>query len=324
MSRAKASLLMMVTAAATAFMLLTWPVEEQLLVYTVQVQPGELVQSFQTAGVVNYAQLQPCISPKTAKVAAVHVSAGQRVEKGDLLFSLDTSAEEKALAALQQTIHDQQEALEEAEPSAAAMAQYFSMEWVEKETKLRAMIDHSAIRAELSGTVEAVYVQEGSYALAQDVLGVVRGEEKCIEVTASAAEWAGIKLGTAAVVEENSGQIHTARLSLIHAPEETHQAAVFQSIHPDEWMDWPVGQRMTIQVLKDIVPAEALIPLQAVDENRCVWYVENGTACCEKVDVSLRNAEFVAEGSRWAGRRVILSPQLDLLQQGMAVREAVK
>lgn len=323
MSRARASLLMLLTAAATSAMLLTWPSEETLMVHTVQVQPGELVQSISAVGVVGYAQVQPCISSKTARITGVHVSPGQQVKKGDLLFSLDTSAEEKALASLQQAVYHRQYAMKEAESAAAAFAQSFSLEWMEKEAELRAMIENSAIRAEKSGTVEAVYVQEGAFVMAQAVLGIVRGEDKCIEVAGTAVDWLGMPIGTAALVEGNGEQKAMAMLRSLNAPEDKLQTAVFQAAHSFEWEGWPTGQQVTVQVLKEIHPAEALIPLSAVDENRFVWYVENGRACCEKVDISLRNAAFVAEESRWAGRRIILSPQMEELEEGMAVREAV-
>lgn len=322
MSKGKASLLMMLTAAVTSAMLMGGPEQERLMLQTAVVQPGELVRSELVSGVVSYAQVQPCVSLKDARVSAVHVQAGQRVESGDLLFSLDTAAEEAALTALYQEAYERKILASRSDEPVSALADYWSRDWFEKELALKAAVESSVIRASHSGVVEAVYVKEGEFALKDALLGVVRGEDKCIVASGAADVWTGILPGTAALVFDETGKEEAAALQFLLAPADNQQSAVFE-LHPEQLADWTVGQPVTVEVLFHSIPAQALIPLAAVDEqNRC-WYVENGIVECAEVNTNIRSVDYAAEGAQWAGRRLVLEPDLEKIYEGMKVSEAV-
>ena len=100
MSKARASLWMMVvTLAAVAAMLMT-PYSPPVSVHTAVVACGDLLQSTLLSGVVTYARQQPMVSLRAGRVKRVYVTAGQQVEKGDLLISMDSSREEALLSSL--------------------------------------------------------------------------------------------------------------------------------------------------------------------------------------------------------------------------------
>lgn len=322
MTRGKASLLMMLTTAVTSAMLMGGSQRNLPAVQTAVVQSGELVQSTLVSGVVSYTQLQPCVSLKDAKISAVHVTAGQRVGSGDLLFSLDTAAEEAALAALYRETYERNVLVSQAQEAVLALEDYFTLDWFEKEWTLKNAVACSDIRADHDGMVEAVYVTEGDFALQDALLGVVRGEEKCIVASAAAGVWGGMLPGTAALVFDEKMETKPAVLQSLLAPETAQQSAAFE-LNPQELMDWPVGHQVTVEIFRPSIPAEALIPLSAVDGAGRCWYVEDGKVGCAEVDIALCNADFAAAGMEWAGRRVILEPDQERLYEGMKVCEAV-
>ncbi|MBR6568925.1 MAG: biotin/lipoyl-binding protein, partial [Clostridia bacterium] len=100
MAKRKSAVFILTGSLLIAGILLFWPVEKGVKVDTAVVGGGQLVQTVMLRGTVQYAQQEPCITLKDGVIADVYAKAGDRVREGELLFRLDTTAEEKALAAL--------------------------------------------------------------------------------------------------------------------------------------------------------------------------------------------------------------------------------
>ena len=80
-------------------MLLTGAAAPAVGVQTEWVRGGQLIRSVPVQATVCRAMEEVYLSPKSGKVTKVFVKKGQHVREGELLFQLDVSEEEKALAA---------------------------------------------------------------------------------------------------------------------------------------------------------------------------------------------------------------------------------
>ena len=125
MPRAKASLLALLTAALAAALLLLAPYTPAVPVQTMRVAPGQWVRSVEMGGAVRRGT-EPCISLQGGVIRRIHARCGEWVKKGQLLFSMDTSAQEKALEMLMRMRHS----LKNIHPDAVALAYAQDMEWM--------------------------------------------------------------------------------------------------------------------------------------------------------------------------------------------------
>jgi len=237
------------------------------------------------------------------------------VNKGDLLFQLDCSAEQEVLSACIQA-RRQREALGQA---AAAFALEGQLSLSQLESQARAGIAASQIRAEADGVVENVYAQAGSYVQQGELLGWMRGTELCVQSSGDTERLAMVRAGAAAVLSTGEA----VQLQSMGAPTaENQQQLVFIPLKEDGLTERRVGETVTIEMLSGPVCNAALVPLAAVSANGEIWFVENGRARSETVDVSRRNADYVAVSAEWLGRSVVLAPDEAQLKQGCAVKEA--
>ena len=307
MTKARASLWMMAAALAAAAGMLMTPYSPSVGVQTAVVARGDLLKTRLCSGVVSYAQQQPLVSLRAGRVQQVHVTAGQQVERGELLISMDVSREAQLLASMIR--------LRTQHPLALAAA---GSEWLEKETELRMQLEAAQIRAEMNGIVHAVFVQDGDWVQPESMLGMVRGEEKCVTAMAQPSELAGITQGAAAALE-GGGQTIPAVLARLNAPEETAQQLVFQ---PSGTLEMKAGEHVTVSLLHGCLEDVALVPLAAVNRRGEVWIVNDGKALPVKLEADEYNESYAAAPAELAGCRVILLPDRYELTDGCRVREA--
>lgn len=319
MPRAKASLLLMLITALTVAVLLALPYTPARVVRTATVETGDLLRTVLMSGTVGYVHQQFCVNLQPGVVRAVHVQAGQQVQAGQLLFSMDTSAQEAALASLYRLKNESAQTVD----ALAVLTAQNQLEWAETERQLSQAIQAAQIRAEKSGVVEAVYAAQGDHQEGMSLLGSVRSTEKCVIVSARAKDCLRLSKETAAVLEQNGQPLGAARIESIHAPEETgSQQLMLLPFNQQQLADCTAGEVVTVEAVTERVEGCALIPLSAVDDKGCVWYVQNGQAYCETISTASRSAYAVAAEAKWSGRRVILSAQSEQLKQGCRVKEA--
>jgi len=294
-----------------------------LTVYTAAVQNGDLLKTILLSGVAVYRDEQPVISPLQSRITKVHVREGQRVSKGELLFSLDTSSQEAALAAVMQARFAQEKLLGNQE-NEAILALGVLSDLMQKENELKTLIHSSQIRAAQNGIMQNIYIREGEYAQAAEVLGAVRGTELCIAASANASEVSGVQEGAPAALTRNGKKAGTAVLCRLTAPvaEENGTKAVQQMVlDPAEDVHLTVGDRVTIELLCGATENVALIPIAAVSRSNEIWIVEDGRAAPVSIDISKRNADYVALPNIYAGKHVVLAPDSYDLTSGCAVKE---
>lgn len=314
MPRTKASLLMILATAATVTTLLLLPFTPKTPVHTALVQSGDWFNVMRLEGVVSYRRQQNCVNLYPGTVSGVYVHTGQQVHAGDLLFRLDTSAQESLLAQLSGSRHNLQGA-----EWLAAFGNAAQSEW-----ELRSQIEAGKIRAQTDGLVSAVYVETGDQLAAAGLLGVVGSSEKCVTAIARAQELQSLQPGTAAVLTLTGGET-AAVLEKIGAPaadETTTQVMQPLTFASDGLAGASVGEKAGVQLLMDHQENVALIPISAVDSQNQVWVVADGKASPVVIDVSCRNEQYVACDVQMAGKRLVLQPEAYALWSGCPVKEA--
>ena len=322
MPRAKASLLVILTTALAVAVLFLLPYTPAQVVHTEVAQRGNLVRTQLFRGTVGYACQQPCVSLLDGQIREVHVSAGQKVRKGDLILSMDTSVQEEALYALHKQAYEQASRLNENDALAVLAAQQ-TLEWEKARQELEKMIQMAQVRAGMDGIVEAVYAEPGAYVTAGSALGNVRSSERCVLAAIQPADSMSLEEDMLALLEfrgEILGSAFLEKRGLLRAEALAAQQAAFLPFDQEVLADCAIGDAVTVRVLQESAKDQVLIPLSAVDVFGKVWYVDNGRAKAEKIDVSKRSEDFAAASSEWEGRQVILSPEG--LYENCRVKEA--
>ena len=322
MPRAKASLLVILTSALTVAVLFLLPYTPAQRVRTAVADRGDLMRSVLLSGTVSYLNQQPCVNVQAGRVAGVYVHPGQTVRAGELLFAMDTSAQEAALASLQKARYAQRAALEGQADAVAALAMERELAWQEQEAALRQSIEAAGVRAGMDGVVEAVYAREGDWLDAASVLGAVRDERKCVVAMAKCAALPLVQTGMPAALGENGlGPAVLSRLSAPDAQSGT-QRLVFTPAAQDQLAKCEIGEAVTVEMLVETVRDCVLVPLSAVASDGRVWYVENGRARSDVPSSVRHGGEMAALGEEWEGRRIILLPDSARLTEGCTVKEA--
>lgn len=117
----------------------------------------------QVSGYIEAAQEQKFQSPGEGIVEKVNVKEGDKVKKGDLLFALDTAAQEVQLA-------KHEFAMEKEKINGAS----YALRLMEKERELFVkQLKDRTVRAKFDGVVAALNLDKGQYAKAQDNFGAL-------------------------------------------------------------------------------------------------------------------------------------------------------
>ncbi|MBR3874262.1 MAG: efflux RND transporter periplasmic adaptor subunit [Clostridia bacterium] len=302
--------------------------DEAITVQTAVIRTGDFLQTLPMIGTVEYEQQHNSFVLRNGKIAKVYVRKGQKVKAGELLFALDMSDEENAMTKLSQ-LRYQQQSIRDMGSVANLMTLQSEYELLRQEVELKQRIKASHMRSEAEGVVEAVYIKEGTYAQTGELAVVVRGEEKCIKVLADPSELAGIDCGTAAVMTHQGQYTGAAKIERIGAPVMTTEGIRQQiTLVPMDGNDldlYEAGTSISVKVLTDSIPSQALIPLAAIDSNERVWMIENDRVYSVGLENGKYNNQFVAVPMHeWDGRQVVLLPDQYRLQEGCAVKNAKK
>lgn len=311
MPRAKGALVMMGITAMIVLMLFMRPYTPALNVRMTVAQKGDLIMTERFYGTVGYERQQLCLSPLNGRVSRIYGSAGQQVQKGELLLQLDTAQEEIQLARLLQGAQTQREWLVDREESAVVALQ--ALEFSQTQEELRMRIALSAVRAEMDGRIEALYPLEGDIVSQGSLLGIVHNDRKCVRV--EAGEWSG-KEGQAAVLRQGQTVLGAAVLDRV----ELNQAAnapqlLFVPIEEGTLEHIQPGVAVIVEMILEQWNDKALVPITAVTEENKIWVIREGRAQPVSVEVSGRNEHYAALSQEWIGEKLILLPdELDLTE----------
>ena len=325
MPKVKASLLVILTTILTVAVLFWLPYTPTQVVRTMVAQRGEWMRSTLLSGMVIHAQEQLCVSPKAGRVSKVCVQPGQQVKKGELLFLMDTSVEERSLQAIYQAKEEQKNQLLRMDETIAALAVQQELQWMEREQQLILAIESAQIRAEMDGEVGAVYAVEGSFVETAGLLGSVHNGMRCVSANGRSDVVNKTGKGALAALEKEGQSLGAAEVDRIYAPLVQNggmQQLTLLPLDQEQLGSCEIGDAVTVELLMETLSDRVPIPLSAVDENGRVWFIENGCAHAQVVDTTKRNGETIAASAEWEGRTIILSP--GRLYEGCPVKEAKK
>jgi len=315
MSKARISLLLILVSVMIASVLLSIPYSPAVPVRTARVETGAFAETYLLSGTVGYDQEQILFTPLEGVVDRIHVFVGRSVQKGDLIFRLDTSHAEAMLAELTAMNFQYETMVRKLDPSMQMLAQMQNDEKREARQRLLTQIEGSQIRSEMNGTVDRLFLREGQLVNAASAVGRIRSNQKCVWVAADGQKT--LSEGTAAVIRKNGVCVGTAVYS-----EESAATDRFSFIPVDDCLlEMNEGERVTVEVLEKAASHRALLPLAAVSSENEVWIVEDGRIQPVEIDVSERNDSYVALPDEWNGKTVVLLPDSYDLTPGCAVKE---
>lgn len=320
MGRGKRAVLLVAGSVAAACLLAAAPVKNRVLVQTEVIELGELKQSLWLNGQVRYMQEHPYVSLKNGTVSEVLVQPGERVDKGELLIRLDVSEEAQALSVLYGMQYENKQAQAYLEAAAVPFGLYASSEQEQLRTQLQKIIESSQIRAASDGVMEAVYVRRGDAVNAGTVLGVSRGMQKGIVLSAQADSLSPMTSGMKAFVR-GAGQQFGAAVSAVEPVGENGLQAIW--LQPEEASvlnNFEHGDTLHAEVVTGVNAPCALVPLTASDAEGDIWIVKDGRLIREAFEWQECSQTHACGDAEWAGRRVVLYPEMYDLKDGMAVR----
>ena len=320
MRKGKKGLLMLTGSFLTALLMIAFPNREMVEVEAAVIDQGPFVQTVLLSGVVSHRSQQPFITAVSGRVAQVFAEQGQEIRTGDLLFKLDTSAEEQALSDLYLARFAQKNALANQSEIVSAIALQNELEWRSLENQLLMKIASSQIRAASDGVMKDVYVQEGEWVQECSLLGEAHGTG--IEFVASAymVDTADIQVGATGVASCGDYNIPV-RLSKKNIEDEKGiQLLYFEAVNEEEWSSFPEGKKVSIEAMAGIGPSCALIPLAAIDSEDRIWTIKNGKAYAWHLTPDEYGRTHASADPAWADKVVILYPDAYNLRDGASVR----
>lgn len=321
MKRGKRNICLLLAALLAGAVMLTGASAPAVSVRTERVSGGQLVQSALVQATVCRAQEDVYLCPKQGEITKVFVQEGQAVQKGELLFQMDVSREEMALAALYQNRYACEQAAFPMNEKLFSLTFSRELEWYEAEQQLQTMIRLSAVRAQTDGRVSAVYAGEGDIVAQGSVLGIGGSERIQFAVAADEEDVLALQPGAAAVLRNGDKDIPVV-LDRTEPVKERPMDGImyFEPYSSADAADYQAGQSMQMELIYGTLDAEALLPFEAIDADGKAWYVREGKACGETVVFGKNNRTHVMVNAAWNGREVILYPDKAGLTNGARVQ----
>jgi len=307
MKRVKISLWMLgVALAVSAAILLlpgvtmsSLPTETPARVELAQVVIGDVEQVLAVTGRLRYESEYAVLAPSAGMVEQVCVKAGDRVEEGQALFRLSSSAQEKALSALL--------GLQEAEASAALM-------------QAASLMESMTVRAPAPGAVHQVAVTEhGGITAGMPAVTLSTGRQQvmCSVVMSDAVN---VAEGMEARIFLQEELLCSARVSSVGALETdltTGQTVSQVTLGIEENLELPLGAALDVEIILAAQNDVPVLPVEALDENGEVWWVAEGRCYRTQAGVVMAD-EMLAWVTLPEGEHVVLSSDV---VEGQRVRE---
>jgi membrane fusion protein (multidrug efflux system) len=331
MPKTKASFCVIAATLCTVIVLFVLPITPKIPVSIAVIERGSLIRSQSMEGLVGYANEQPCLSPLAGQVAQVYVRQGQAVQKGELLARLDTSIEERALSELRQAFHHQEETARQLwAHSEAAQAVWLqnqlSME--QKMQELTLAIEAKTLRAPVDGVLGQIYTGENDYVDAFSPMMTLHGAALEIRAGQRFQDSANLRVGMRAMILAGGAQQAVGTLKGFDIPSVDSATGLYSqtlrfSVEEGQaWLAERLGETVALEVLWDVEPDMALVPIAAVSQNNQLWLVKDGKANATLIDPRKRDADYVCVPEEFIGETVILLPDELPLHQGCLVKEA--
>ncbi len=258
-------------------------------------------------------------------VAQVFVSANQRVEAGQALFRLDTSAQEQALASLLRS-EGEDRALQAQALDGAASAWQDGAQWVNEargtqariqREQLEAQIAAMTVRAQEAGEVLSTYVCSGEVLMPGVPALTLAQEKQVVRMQVGEREALRLQPGLKARFLRDDALLGEGTVASVGMPTTRPDGvlSVAVELSPLQAIELPVGARLDVEIVCQVQEDALLVPLDALDEQAgTVWQVYKQRAWQVPVEVGLQDALHVAVSGLPDGAWVVLQPPADLRQ----------
>ena len=262
-------------------------------------------------------------------VAQVFVSAHQRVEAGQALFRLDSSAEERALvsalraeaaagASGERALGDAAQAWE---PGAQWLAEARSGEARQQARQqvetLQGRIAAMTVRAAEGGEVLATHIHAGEVLLPGAPALTLAQPAQIVRMQVGERESLRLKVGQRARFLRDDTPVGEGTVTLVGMPTVRQDGVLSVAVElaPDRAIALPTGARLDVEIVCRAQEGAMLVPLEALAGSapeQSVWQVHGQRAWRVPVQTGLQDALHVAVRGLPEGALVILHPPMDL------------
>ena len=322
MKRGKRNICLLLAVLTAGVVLLTGAAAPAVSVQTERVRGGQLIRSVPVQATVCRAMEEAYLSPKSGKVTKVFVKKGQHVREGELLFQLDVSEEEKALAALYQKRYAYEQAASRLDEKLYSLSFSQELEWYKAEQQLLTAVGLSCVRSRTDGVVSDVYVGEGETVVQGSMLGSGGSEQLQFVVAADKQALPELEEGMAAILRSEECDIPVV-VAQVNTNAEEHPMGNVMCFEPasfGELADYQPGMNVQMELIYGTLEAKAIMPFEAIDAEGNAWYIQDGKAISEPVKFETNNRTHAVVSDAWCGREVILYPDGADLTDGVRVR----
>ncbi len=330
MFKRKATICVIAATMLTVMTLFCCPLPNAPLLETFTIRAQTLQNICMLDGEAVAADQMPIVALSAGRVTQVCVKSGEHVKAGQLLVRLDATYETEALAALQSQLFQLGHGLQYMSGShlTALTQTQMTKELVKQQAALQAAIETKQIRAQTSGIVNDLFVDNNMYLESATPIGTLCGEGLQVTAWWPAKEGQPPVLGTAALwCAQDGTPLETLVLEKVSAPIQMNGSAahplVFRMSSGNK-INLVIGDKAPIRLLKESIQAQAVVPIEALDDTGQIWLLRNGNAVpivperkgCDHLYLQVQNS--------LVGECVILHPEKWALEAGAKPRKRVK
>lgn len=236
----------------------------------VQVSRQNVHQVVAITGKLAYSGERMIVATSSGVISHVLAGEGQRVAEGEAIIRMDTSVQERAIAAMVQ-------ASEKIENSK-----------IIPNVREEMMVLDGAIRADATYTVRQVLVQENALVAAGTPVARISSNQQEIRCVVNAVDAGRIQEGMWGWIYSQGKAIGTAKIELVGATiadEDTGVCVAQVTLLPEDHLDLPEGAAVDVDVYLAGSDAVTALPLEAVTSRGTVWWVSEGR--CTEIDAQV-------------------------------------
>ncbi|MGI6054356.1 MAG: efflux RND transporter periplasmic adaptor subunit [Clostridium sp.] len=300
---------------------------------------GSIERTTSTSGTVEASDVVYVYAKASGDVTKVGVSAGQMVEAGQLLCTIDTEQVESA----KNTMDSAAISLSEASGTRSRMQLLYEagaisdQEWeqyqnAEKTAKLNyesaklnynKQVEYSSITSPISGKVETFDLDVYDHVNQQDTICVISGEgEKRVSFYVTERVIQNLNQGDGVIIEKN-GSSYDGTITDVSAIAEEGNGLFKVKAELPEADALSAGTSVRITVVSERADQVMTVPVDAIYYDGGVGQVyvyENGTVHKKEVEVGLYDSQLAEIKSGLSGEELVISTWSSQLYEGSTVR----
>ncbi len=242
------------------------------------VERGGVERSLEVGGVVRGAEEFAALYPASGLVAQVYVRPGDRVKKGQALFRMESSAQEKTVSSLLaagSAVDEEVSAVARLLDTSAA-SEYGSLAGkISLEDAIR-QLEAMTARAPADGVVRQVVAARYGGGVAGDAAVMLSSEESRIVCEVAACDAQQVREGMEARISAEGEALvtaHVTEISPAYASALTGRQVKQVTLAPDEALGLPPGTQVDVTLIMQCVRDAPVLPVTAVTASNTVWWV---------------------------------------------------